>query len=92
MTKREFIDRISRETGVSRANIRILFKALPKIIKDIVNEEGRVSIAGFIVFEKKRYSAKKCVNRTFDGVRREYTIPEKDVMTVSLARNYKRFD
>ncbi len=91
MNKSELVKTISNNSGIRQADVDAVIKAIPDVIKTTVASGEKVSIAGFINFEKKIVPAKTGVSKLC-GVEKEWSTPEHSVIKATLSKNSANFD
>lgn len=62
MTKAEIINRISKETGIDRATVRVVVEAFINDVKDTMTQGENVYLRGFGTFQVKRKAEKVARN------------------------------
>jgi DNA-binding protein HU-beta len=88
MNKQGIVKEIANRTELSQKNILTVIDALQDVIKDTVVSGEKVSLSGFVSFDKKHVDAKSGVTRIGD-TEREWTTEPKDVVTVKLSKVFK---
>lgn len=88
MTKKELIAKIAETTEKTQKDVSIVLDAFQDIVKDTVKTGEKVAFTGFLTFEKKHVDAKSGISHV-GGAGKEWTSPEKDVITVKLSKSYK---
>lgn len=89
MNKTDLIAKISEVTEVSKKDVKAVIDALPEVIKEAVVAGDKVSLTGFITFDKKHVPAKSGVVQLGDKKGQTWETPEKDEVKVSLSKSYK---
>lgn len=88
MTKSELIKNIANETEMSKKDVEKVLTSFQNVVKQGVSDGEKVSITGFIAFDKKHIDAKTGISRLGkDG--KAWSTPEKDVISVKLSKSYK---
>jgi len=62
MTKAEIINRISKETGIDRATVRVVVEAFINDVKDTMTQGENVYLRGFGTFQVKKKAEKVARN------------------------------
>ena len=88
MNKTDLCAKISEITTVSKKDVKAVIDILPDVIKDTVVAGDKVSLTGFITFDKKHVPAKSGISR-IGGVEKPWTTEEKDEISVKMSKSYK---
>lgn len=88
MTRAELIGKIAESTGHTKKDVDIILKGFQAAVKDAVAEGDKITLTGFIGFQKKHVPAKSGVSKV-SGTNKEWSTPEKDVIAVKLAKPFK---
>ena len=91
MSKKDILKAIADMTGLSQKDIDLVLSAFRDIVKFAVIAGSKVSIPGFLTFEKKHIPAKSGVTR-LGGVEKPWSTPEKDEVSVKLSKSYKAIE
>lgn len=89
MTKQDLIKEIANRTELTQKDIVKVVDILPEIIRDTVENDEKVSISGFITFEKVHVAARSGVSRLGDSKGKKWSVPERDEIKVKLSKAYK---
>lgn len=88
MNKQEMIAAIAEKLNITKTNAKAFVDVLPDVIKEGVEKNGKVSLTGFITFERKTIPAKSGVTK-LGGVEKPWETPEHDVINVKLSKTYR---
>lgn len=88
MNKKELINKISESTTISKKDVDIVLAAFQDIVKETVISGDKVSLTGFMTFEKKHVPAKSGVTK-LGGVEKPWSTEPKDEVSVKLSKSYK---
>lgn len=88
MTRAELIGKIAENTGHTKKDVDIILKGFQAAVKDAVAEGDKITLTGFIGFQKKHVPAKSGVTKV-SGTNKKWSTPEKDVIAVKLAKPFK---
>lgn len=88
MKKDELITTLAEASGETKKSVKNMINVLPEVIKNGVINEDKVSILGFISFEKKHIEERSGVLKTKDG-EKPWKKPAMDVINVKLSDTYK---
>lgn len=88
MNKKELINKISESTGIIKKDVDIVLAAFQDIVKETVISDDKVSLTGFMTFEKKHVPAKSGVTK-LGGIEKSWSTPEKDEISVKISKSYK---
>lgn len=88
MNKNEFIEKLAEKTGLSKKDVKVMVDALPEVIKKAVIDEGKLSLLGFITFEKKDVAAKTGITK-IGGHEKSWATPEHSEIKVKLGKTYR---
>lgn len=86
MTKTELVEFMAEEAGVSKAEAGRLLDAFVKGVTKGVSKEGKVSLVGFLTFEKKKRAARTARNPQSGAT---IKIPARNVVTVKVGSKLK---
>jgi len=89
MNKTDLIAKISEITKVNKKDVKAVVDALPDVIKEAVANDDKVTLTGFITFEKKHVDAKSGTVMIGDKKGETWTKPACDVISVKLGKTYK---
>ena len=86
MTKTELVEFMAEKAEVSKAEASRLLDAFVEGVTKGVAKEGKVSLVGFLTFEKKKREARTARNpQTGETIK----IPAKNVVTVKVGSKLK---
>ena len=88
MNKKELINKISENTTITKKDVDIVLAAFQDIVKETVISGDKVSLTGFMTFEKKHVPAKSGVTK-LGGVEKPWSTEPKDEVSVKLSKSYK---
>ena len=88
MTKIDLIRKITNDTGYTHKQVEEIIDSFRDTVKNAVADGDRVTIAGFLTFEKKHIDGKSGTSY-LHGTAKDWTSPAKDIVTVKLAKAYK---
>ena len=85
MTKKEMIDKIAAEAGVTKNDSEMMFKTIVKVITDELVESGEIKVVGLGAFrigdvaETTRFNALAGGTKTYPAHRRVRFKPAKEL-------------
>lgn len=86
MTKTELIEFMANEAGMSKAEAGRALDAFMEGVKKGLKKEGKVSLVGFLTFEKKKRSARSARNpQTGETIK----IPARNAVSVKVGSKLK---
>lgn len=86
MTKTELVEFMAEEANVSKAEAGRLLDAFVKGVEKGLKKEGKVSLVGFLTFEKKKRAARTARNpQSGETIK----IPARNVVTVKVGSKLK---
>ena len=88
MNKTELVKEISNQTTLSQKDVAIVIDAFQSVVKDTVANGDKVSLTGFLTFDKKHVEAKSGVTK-LGGVEKPWSTPAKDEISVKISKSYK---
>ena len=88
MNKTELVKEISNQTTLSQKDVAIVIDAFQSVVKDTVANGDKVSLTGFLTFDKKHVEAKTGVTK-LGGVEKPWSTPAKDEISVKISKSYK---
>ena len=88
MNKTELIKEIANQTTLTQKDITTVLDAFQSVVKDTVANGDKVSLTGFLTFDKKHVEAKTGVTK-LGGVERPWSTPAKDEISVKISKSYK---
>lgn len=86
MTKTELVEFMAEETGMSKAEAGRALDAFVAGVKKGLKKDGKVSLVGFLTFEKKKRAARTARNPQTGAT---VKIPAKNVVTVKAGSKLK---
>ena len=86
MSKTELVEFMAAEAKVSKAEAGRLLDAFVKGVEKGLKKEGRVSLVGFLTFEKKKRAARTARNPQSGAT---IKIPARNVVTVKVGSKLK---
>lgn len=89
MNKTELVNKISEVAEVNKKQAKAVIDVLPDIIKDAVADGDKVSITGFITFEKKDVEEKSGTVQLGDKKGETWTTPAHSEVKAKLSKSYK---
>ena len=88
MNKTELIKEIANQTTLSQKDVSTVLDAFQSVVKNTVINGDKVSLTGFLTFDKKHVEAKSGVTK-LGGVEKPWNTPEKDEISVKISKSYK---
>ena len=88
MNKTELIKEIANQTTLTQKDITTVLDAFQSVVKDTVANGDKVSLTGFLTFDKKHVDAKSGVTK-LGGVEKPWSTPAKDEISVKISKSYK---
>ena len=88
MNKTELVKEISNQTTISQKDVVTVIDAFQNIVKDTVVNGDKVTLTGFLTFDKKHVDAKSGVTK-LGGVEKPWSTPAKDEISVKISKSYK---
>ena len=88
MNKTELVKEISNQTTLTQKDIATVLDAFQSVVKDTVANGDKVSLTGFLTFDKKHVDAKSGVTK-LGGVEKPWSTPAKDEISVKISKSYK---
>lgn len=86
MTKTELVELMAEKAGTSKAEAGRVLAAFEEAVTEGLVKEGKVSLVGFLTFEKKKRDKRTARNpQTGETI----TIPARDVVTVKVGSKLK---
>jgi len=86
MTKTELVEFMAEEAGVSKAEAGRVLDAFVKGVTKGVQKQGKVSLVGFLTFEKKKRAARTARNpQSGETIK----IPARNVVSVKVGSKLK---
>lgn len=91
MNKAELVKKISEKSGVPKYKVLEVVDAFKDVVRESVAEDEKISITGFISFEKRHLKEKSGVSKLGDA-EKSWTVPAHDEIAVKLSKGYKTFE
>ena len=88
MNKTQLVKELAERTNLTQKDISTVLDAFQSVVKDTVTNGDKVSLTGFLTFDKKHVEAKTGVTR-LGGVEKPWNTPEKDEISVKISKSYK---
>lgn len=88
MNKTQLVKELAERTNLAQKDISTVLDAFQSVVKDTVANGDKVSLTGFLTFDKKHVEAKTGVTR-LGGVEKPWNTPEKDEISVKISKSYK---
>ena len=88
MNKTELVKEIANQTTLSQKDVVTVIDAFQNIVKDTVVRGDKVTLTGFLTFDKKHVDAKSGVTK-LGGVEKPWSTPAKDEISVKISKSYK---
>ena len=88
MNRTQLVKELSERTNLTQKDISTVLDAFQSVVKDTVANGDKVSLTGFLTFDKKHVEAKTGVTR-LGGVEKPWNTPEKDEISVKISKSYK---
>ena len=88
MNKTELVKEISNQTTLSQKDVAIVIDTFQNVVKDTVINGDKVTLTGFLTFDKKHVDAKSGVTK-LGGVEKPWSTPAKDEISVKISKSYK---
>ena len=88
MNKTELVKEIANQTTLTQKDITTVLDAFQSVVKDTVANGDKVSLKGFLTFDKKHVEAKTGVTK-LGGVEKPWSTPAKDEISVKISKSYK---
>lgn len=88
MNKTQLVKELAERTNLTQKDISTVLDAFQSVVKDTVANGDKVSLTGFLTFDKKHVEAKTGVTR-LGGVEKPWNTPEKDEISVKISKSYK---
>ena len=89
MNKTELIKEIANQTTLTQKDITTVLDAFQSVVKDTVANGDKVSLTGFLTFDKKHVGAKTGVIQLGDKKGQKWNTPAKDEISVKISKSYK---
>lgn len=90
MNKTQLVKEIAnRIEGMAQKDVVAVLDAFQEVVKETVVGGDKVTLTGFLTFDKKHVPAKSGVVQLGDKKGETWTTPEKDEVKVSISKAYK---
>ena len=89
MNKTELIKEISNRTTISQKDVASVLDAFQSVVKDTVIGGDKVSLTGFLTFDKKHVDAKSGTIQLGEKKGQTWNTPAKDEISVKISKSYK---
>lgn len=88
MNKTQLVKELAERTNLTQKDISTVLDAFQSVVKDTVANGDKVSLTGFLTFDKKHVEAKSGVTK-LGGVEKPWSTPAKDEISVKISKSYK---
>ena len=88
MNKTQLVKELAERTNLTQKDISTVLDAFQSVVKDTVANGDKVSLTGFLTFDKKHVDAKSGVTK-LGGVEKPWSTPAKDEISVKISKSYK---
>ena len=88
MNKTQLVKELAERTNLTQKDISTVLDAFQSVVKDTVVNGNKVSLTGFLTFDKKHVEAKTGVTK-LGGVEKPWSTPAKDEISVKISKSYK---
>lgn len=89
MNKTDLVKKIAQETTLSQKDVATVLDAFQNVVKETVEGGDKVSLTGFLTFDKKHVPAKSGIVQLGDKKGQTWETPEKDEISVKISKSYK---
>lgn len=89
MNKKEFIEKLAAKTELAKKDIKLIVDTMPEVVKESVESERKLSLTGFIAFEKKNVAAKTGTIQIGENKGSQWTTPAHSEIKVRLNKSYR---
>jgi DNA-binding protein HU-beta len=89
MTKANFITALAEKTNITKKDVTTIVDVLPEVIKEVVASGDKISLTGFISFEKVDIPEKTGVVQLGDKKGSTWTTPAHSEVKAKLSKSYK---
>ena len=89
MNKTQLIKELAERTNLTQKDISTVLDAFQSVVKDTVTNGDKVSLTGFLTFDKKHVEAKTGVIQLGEKKGQTWTTPAKDEISVKISKSYK---
>ena len=88
MNKTQLVKELAERTSLTQKDISTVLDTFQEVVKDAVVNDDKVSLTGFLTFDKKHVDAKSGVTK-LGGVEKPWSTPAKDEISVKISKSYK---
>ena len=89
MNKTQLVKELAERTNLTQKDISTVLDAFQSVVKDTVANGDKVSLTGFLTFDKKHVKAKTGVIQLGEKKGQTWTTPAKDEISVKISKSYK---
>ena len=89
MNKTQLVKELAERTNLTQKDISTVLDAFQSVVKDTVTNGDKVSLTGFLTFDKKHVEAKTGVIQLGEKKGQTWTTPAKDEISVKISKSYK---
>lgn len=89
MNKQHLVKILAEKTTLTQKDVASVIDILPEVIKEAVASEDKVSLAGFISFEKVDIPEKTGIVQFGEKKGSTWTSPSHSELKVKLSKSYK---
>ena len=89
MNKTQLVKELAERTNLTQKDISTVLDAFQSVVKDNVANGDKVSLTGFLTFDKKHVEAKTGVIQLGEKKGQTWTTPAKDEISVKISKSYK---
>ena len=89
MNKTQLVKELAERTSLTQKDISTVLDTFQEVVKDTVANGDKVSLTGFLTFDKKHVEAKTGVIQLGEKKGQTWTTPAKDEISVKISKSYK---
>ena len=89
MNKTQLVKELAERTNLTQKDISTVLDVFQSVVKDTVANGDKVSLTGFLTFDKKHVEAKTGVIQLGDKKGQTWSTPAKDEISVKISKSYK---
>ena len=89
MNKTQLVKELAERTSLTQKDISTVLDTFQEVVKDAVANGDKVSLTGFLTFDKKHVEAKTGVIQLGEKKGQTWTTPAKDEISVKISKSYK---
>lgn len=89
MNKTQLVKELAERTSLTQKDISTVLDTFQEVVKDVVVNDDKVSLTGFLTFSKKHVDAKTGVIQLGEKKGQTWTTPAKDEISVKISKSYK---